>query len=119
MKVTCVAKNDGIAERTISIEKLENGDYKIVTLVEECGSDFPNYGLDNIIEMEFTQQGINALLGTLMAVTGNLPVQNTIEEQCIEELESAKTDEGCDGDAWLRGYDAALNYAIDVIKMWR
>lgn len=56
----------GFLEKSISIKKLENGHYLVTAYELPTGKK-----KERAITMEFTQNGMNALLGGMMAVTGN------------------------------------------------
>jgi phosphoribosylcarboxyaminoimidazole (NCAIR) mutase len=59
----------GFLEKSISIKKLENGHYLVTAYELPTGKK-----KEKAITMEFTQNGINALLGGMMAASGNVPV---------------------------------------------
>lgn len=64
MKLENVAVSEkGSIEKSISIEKLVNGNYKITS------TDTKPKGEKESISMEFTQNGLNALVGTWMVFT--------------------------------------------------
>lgn len=50
----------GSIEKSISLSKLPNGNYKVTAKDNKPG------GKNEQIEMEFTQKGLNALVGTWM-----------------------------------------------------
>lgn len=51
----------GFIEKTLTIKKLPNGNYKISAKSIPTGKK-----KEQVIEMEFTQNGLNALVGTWM-----------------------------------------------------
>lgn len=53
----------GFNEKTITTELLENGNIKITA------KEKPNKKQDQSISMEFTKNGFNALLGSMMAIS--------------------------------------------------
>lgn len=68
MKITNTAKSEEFSEKHLTVEKLNNGDYKVTALNERSELGRPN--TKNEIEMTFTQNGFNALVGSMMAVSG-------------------------------------------------
>lgn len=54
----------GFIEKTISLRKLENGNYEIKAKGKPTGNK-----KEHVITMEFTQNGLNALVGTWMIMT--------------------------------------------------
>ncbi|MBO0485929.1 hypothetical protein [Vagococcus fluvialis] len=70
MRVENTAKNiNNYSEETLSLEKLKDGDYRIVAKSEQFEMSRPNSV--RTIEMVFSQNGLNALLGSMMAISGN------------------------------------------------
>ncbi|MFW3538024.1 hypothetical protein [Vagococcus fluvialis] len=71
MRIENTAKNiNDFSEESLSMEKLQNGDYKIIAKSEQFEMSRPNSV--RTIEMIFSQNGLNALLGSMMAVSGNI-----------------------------------------------
>lgn len=56
----------GFLEKSISIKKMNNGNYCVTAYELPSGKK-----KERAISMEYTQNGINALLGGMMAATGN------------------------------------------------
>ncbi|MFR6673087.1 MAG: hypothetical protein ACLUSM_11250 [Enterococcus avium] len=56
----------GFLEKSISIKKMNNGNYCVTAYELPTGKK-----KERSISMEYSQNGINALLGGMMAVTGN------------------------------------------------
>lgn len=56
----------GFIEKSISIKKLENGNYCVTAYELPSGKK-----KERAISMEYTQNGINALIGGMMAASGN------------------------------------------------
>jgi hypothetical protein len=70
VKVENTAKNiNDYSEETLSLEKLKDGDYRIVAKSEQFEMSRPNSV--RTIEMVFSQNGLNALLGSMMAISGH------------------------------------------------
>lgn len=59
----------GFIEKSISVQNLDSGNYLVTAYELSTGKK-----KERVITMEFTQNGINALLGGMMAVSGNVPV---------------------------------------------
>ena len=56
----------GFIEKVINVQKLENGNFEIMARA------FPTRKRKvQIIKMEFSQNGFNALLGSMMAISNN------------------------------------------------
>ncbi|MGM0183468.1 hypothetical protein IGK74_002433 [Enterococcus sp. AZ150] len=53
----------GIIEKTITTELLENGNIRIIA------KEHPVNENENFISMEFTKNGFNALLGSMLAIS--------------------------------------------------
>lgn len=61
----------GYLEKVINVKKLENGNYQVMARA------FPTRKRKvEIITMEFSQNGFNALVGSLMAMSGEKQVSN-------------------------------------------
>ena len=57
----------GFIEKSISVQNLDSGNYLVTAYELPTGKK-----KERVITMEFTQNGINALLGGMMAVSGNV-----------------------------------------------
>lgn len=68
MKITNSAKSEEYSEKEISIEKLPNGEFKIIVIEENYEDGWEKQ--ERTIEMLFSQNGFNALLGSMMAISG-------------------------------------------------
>lgn len=65
MKIENTALSEkGFIDKSLSIEKLENGNYRITAYQLPVGNK-----KEQSIIMEYTQNGLNALLGGMMAVS--------------------------------------------------
>lgn len=68
MKIENTAKMQNLnSDESLSLEKLSSGEYKMTAKREFFGMDEPKE--PEIIEMVFTKNGMNALIGSWMAVT--------------------------------------------------
>lgn len=64
MRFENVAKPEkGSIEKSISIEQLDNGNYRVTS------TNTKPKGVKESVSMEFTQNGLNALVGTWMVFT--------------------------------------------------
>lgn len=62
MKLEHVAMVDkGFVEKSIRVETLPNGNYQVTALAKPTGNK-----KEQIVSMEFTQNGLNALAGSLL-----------------------------------------------------
>lgn len=66
MKITNSAKSEEYSEKEISIEKLSNGEFKIIVIEENYEDGWEKK--ERTIEMLFSQNGFNALMGSMMAI---------------------------------------------------
>lgn len=67
MAIEVVAKHvNNFSEESLRIEKLENGEYKIIVKREILG--LLNLNTINEIELVFTKNSMNALTGSLLSI---------------------------------------------------
>lgn len=66
MKITNSAKSEEYSEKEISVEKLSNGEFKIIVIEENYEDGWEKK--ERTIEMLFSQNGFNALMGSMMAI---------------------------------------------------
>ena len=68
MKITNTAKSGKFSEKTITIEKLDNGEFKVTAM--EDGFELGRARNKHSVEMTFTKNGFNALIGSMRAMSG-------------------------------------------------
>ncbi|EOJ29574.1 TPA: hypothetical protein IU027_002868 [Enterococcus faecalis] len=68
MAIEVIAKSvNNFSEESLRIEKLENGEYKIIAKREIIGL---RSNTTDEIELIFTKNSMSALIGSLLAITG-------------------------------------------------